>query len=97
MLQGHALAARLETDDCPFPFLALIVSGGHTQLVYCRDVGKYKLIGTTLDDSIGESFDKIARMLAVPSRHPITMQPAHPGAAVEAYARYIPPLFSRAR
>jgi N6-L-threonylcarbamoyladenine synthase len=64
-LEAHALTARL-TDGVPFPFLLLLVSGGHTQLVAVEEVGRYTRLGTTLDDAIGEAFDKVAKMLSLP-------------------------------
>ncbi|MCP4565655.1 MAG: tRNA (adenosine(37)-N6)-threonylcarbamoyltransferase complex transferase subunit TsaD [Bosea sp.] len=64
-LEGHALTARL-TDDLPFPYLLLLVSGGHTQLLAVRGVGDYLRLGTTIDDAVGEAFDKIAKMLGLP-------------------------------
>ena len=63
-LEGHALTARL-TDDIHFPYLLLLVSGGHTQILIVEDVGCYKRLGTTIDDAIGEAFDKTARMLGL--------------------------------
>ena len=62
-LEGHLLAPLLE--DCPptFPFVALLVSGGHTQLVEVQMLGRYTLLGQSLDDAAGEAFDKVARML----------------------------------
>ena len=59
-LEGHALTARL-TDDVAFPYLLLLISGGHCQLLIVRGVGDYQRIGTTLDDASGEAFDKTAR------------------------------------
>jgi N6-L-threonylcarbamoyladenine synthase len=64
-LEAHALTARL-TDGLSFPYLLLLVSGGHTQLVAVEDVGRYRLIGGTLDDAVGEAFDKTAKMLGLP-------------------------------
>ena len=64
-LEGHALTARL-TDGIAFPYLLLLVSGGHTQLLAVKGVGDYVRLGTTLDDAIGEAFDKIAKMLGLP-------------------------------
>lgn len=64
-LEGHALTARL-TDDLSFPYLLLLVSGGHTQLLAVRGVGDYLRLGTTIDDAVGEAFDKIAKMLGLP-------------------------------
>lgn len=64
-LVGHALTVRL-TDTVPFPFLLLLVSGGHCQLVVVKDVDDYEILGSTLDDAVGESFDKVAKMLGLP-------------------------------
>lgn len=61
-LEGHALTARL-TNDVQFPYLLLLVSGGHCQILEVSGVGQYKLLGQTLDDAVGESFDKVAKML----------------------------------
>lgn len=61
-LEGHALSARL-TDGIDFPYLLLLVSGGHCQLVAIEGVGAYRRLGTTIDDAIGEAFDKTAKML----------------------------------
>jgi len=63
-LEGHALTARL-TDNVEFPFLLLLVSGGHCQLLVAEDVGVYRRWGTTLDDAAGEAFDKVAKMLGL--------------------------------
>jgi N6-L-threonylcarbamoyladenine synthase len=63
-LEGHALTARL-TDNIDFPYLLLLVSGGHTQLVAVRGVGDYRRIGSTVDDAVGEAFDKVAKMLGL--------------------------------
>ncbi len=63
-LEAHALTARL-TDNVPFPYLLLLMSGGHTQLVAVLGVGDYVRLGTTLDDAIGEAFDKVAKMLGL--------------------------------
>ena len=64
-LEAHALTARL-TDRVDFPYLLLLVSGGHTQLVAVRGVGEYERLGSTVDDAIGEAFDKVAKMLGLP-------------------------------
>lgn len=61
-LEAHALTARL-TDNLPFPYLLLLVSGGHCQLLIVKDVGSYEKLGTTIDDAIGEAFDKTGRLL----------------------------------
>jgi N6-L-threonylcarbamoyladenine synthase len=63
-LEGHALTARL-TDGIGFPYLLLLASGGHTQLVAVRGVGDYVRLGATVDDAIGEAFDKIAKLLGL--------------------------------
>jgi N6-L-threonylcarbamoyladenine synthase len=64
-LEAHALTARL-THRLPFPYLLLLVSGGHTQLVSVEDVGRYSYLGGTVDDAIGEAFDKTAKILGLP-------------------------------
>jgi N6-L-threonylcarbamoyladenine synthase len=64
-LEGHALTARL-TDGLSFPYLMLLVSGGHTQLILVRGVGEYERWGTTIDDALGEAFDKTAKLLGLP-------------------------------
>ena len=63
-LEAHALTARL-TDDVPFPYLLLLVSGGHCQLLAVEGVGRYRRLGTTIDDAVGEAFDKTAKMLGL--------------------------------
>lgn len=62
-IEGHILAATLEVADIGLPFVALIVSGGHTSLLAVRELGSYEVLGETLDDAAGEAFDKIARLL----------------------------------
>jgi N6-L-threonylcarbamoyladenine synthase len=64
-LEGHAISARLEAD-APYPFLLLLVSGGHCQLVDVAGVGACKRLGSTIDDAAGEAFDKIAKSLGLP-------------------------------
>ncbi|MRN64898.1 tRNA (adenosine(37)-N6)-threonylcarbamoyltransferase complex transferase subunit TsaD [Brucella sp. 10RB9213] len=64
-LEGHALTARL-TNGLPFPYLLLLVSGGHTQMVLVRGIGDYERLGTTIDDALGEAFDKTAKLLGLP-------------------------------
>lgn len=63
-LEAHALTARL-TDRVDFPYLLLLVTGGHTQIVAVEDVGRYRRLGTTVDDAVGEAFDKVAKMLGL--------------------------------
>jgi N6-L-threonylcarbamoyladenine synthase len=64
-LEGHALTARL-TDGIAFPYLLLLVSGGHTQFLAVDGVGRYRRIGSTIDDALGEAFDKAAKLLGLP-------------------------------
>ena len=64
-LEGHALTARL-TDNLDFPYLLLLVSGGHTQIVLVKGVDDYERWGTTIDDALGEAFDKTAKLLGLP-------------------------------
>jgi N6-L-threonylcarbamoyladenine synthase len=64
-LEAHALTARL-TDGAAFPFLLLLISGGHCQLLGVEGVGEFKLYGTTIDDAVGEAFDKTAKLLGLP-------------------------------
>lgn len=66
-LEAHALTPRL-TNDLQFPYLLLLVSGGHTQILIAEDVGQYKKLGTTIDDALGECFDKAAKLMGLP--HP---------------------------
>ncbi|MGH6933198.1 MAG: tRNA (adenosine(37)-N6)-threonylcarbamoyltransferase complex transferase subunit TsaD [Dongiaceae bacterium] len=77
-LEGHALSARL-VADLEFPYLLLLVSGGHCQLLIVEDVGQYRRLGTTVDDAAGEAFDKGAKLLGLP----------YPGGpAIEAAAKH---------
>ncbi len=62
-MEGHLLAPMLEDNPPAFPFLALLVSGGHSMLISVRALGEYDLLGTTLDDAVGEAFDKTAKLL----------------------------------
>ncbi len=62
-MEGHLLAPLLEDSPPAFPFVALLVSGGHTQLVDVQGIGKYEILGESLDDAAGEAFDKAAKML----------------------------------
>ena len=71
-MEGHLLAPLLEAPDRP-PFVALLVSGGHTQLIAVDGVGRYALLGETLDDAAGEAFDKTAKLMGLP-------YPGRPGA-----------------
>jgi N6-L-threonylcarbamoyladenine synthase len=64
-LEGHLLSPLLSADPPTFPFVALLVSGGHTQLMRVSGVGQYQLLGETLDDAAGEAFDKSAKLLGL--------------------------------
>lgn len=64
-LEGHALTARL-THDVTFPYLLMLVSGGHCQILLVEGLGRHRVLGTTIDDAIGEAFDKTAKMLGLP-------------------------------
>ncbi|WP_213881739.1 tRNA (adenosine(37)-N6)-threonylcarbamoyltransferase complex transferase subunit TsaD [Pseudomonas sp. dw_358] len=64
-MEGHLLAPMLEPQPPQFPFVALLVSGGHTQLVRVDGIGQYELLGETLDDAAGEAFDKTAKMMGL--------------------------------
>jgi N6-L-threonylcarbamoyladenine synthase len=78
-MEGHLLAPMLEDDPPAFPFVALLVSGAHTQLVHVEAVGRYTIMGESLDDAVGEAFDKTAKLLGL----------GYPGgAAVERLARH---------
>jgi N6-L-threonylcarbamoyladenine synthase len=64
-LEAHLLAAQIDLPRLVFPFLALLVSGGHTQLIYANKLGDYQLLGDTLDDAVGEAFDKTAKLMGI--------------------------------
>ncbi|MFO1127436.1 MAG: tRNA (adenosine(37)-N6)-threonylcarbamoyltransferase complex transferase subunit TsaD [Rhodospirillales bacterium] len=64
-LEGHALTARLISDEVDFPYLLLLVSGGHCQLLIVEGVGDYRRLGTTIDDALGEAFDKAAKLMGL--------------------------------
>ena len=77
-LEGHALTARL-VGPCAFPYLLLLISGGHTQFQIVEGVGRYHRLGTTIDDALGEAFDKVAKLLGL----------GYPGGPqVEAHAKH---------
>ncbi len=65
-MEGHLLAPMLEPTGPEFPFVALLVSGGHTQLVEVKGIGRYRMLGESLDDAAGEAFDKTAKMMGLP-------------------------------
>ncbi|MBS9424347.1 tRNA (adenosine(37)-N6)-threonylcarbamoyltransferase complex transferase subunit TsaD [Photorhabdus caribbeanensis] len=64
-MEGHLLAPMLEDNSPEFPFVALLVSGGHTQLISVTGIGKYELLGESIDDAAGEAFDKTAKLLGL--------------------------------
>jgi len=64
-MEGHLLAPMLESHPPQFPFVALLVSGGHTQLIKVTDIGHYELLGESIDDAAGEAFDKTAKLLGI--------------------------------
>jgi N6-L-threonylcarbamoyladenine synthase len=79
-IEGHIFSAMLGERAPEFPFLALVVSGGHTQLVDCPEPHRYVILGTTRDDAVGESFDKVARLLGLPyPGGPSIQKAAEPG------------------
>ena len=63
-LEGHALSPKL-TTNLKYPYLLLLISGGHTQFLSVKNLGKYKRLGTTIDDALGEAFDKTAKMIGI--------------------------------
>ena len=86
-LEGHALAARL-TSDVRYPYLLLLVSGGHCQILVVKDVGEYERLGTTIDDAVGEAFDKVGRVMGLtyPAGREID-QLAHQGSDIYDFPR----------
>ena len=65
-MEGHMLAPLLSANPPKFPFVALLVSGGHTQLMAAHSIGEYEILGESIDDAAGEAFDKVAKMLKLP-------------------------------
>ena len=65
-MEGHMLAPLLSETPPEFPFVALLVSGGHTQLMAAHGIGEYEILGESIDDAAGEAFDKVAKMLKLP-------------------------------
>lgn len=65
-MEGHLLAPLLSAQPAEFPFVALLVSGGHTQLMAAYGIGQYELLGESIDDAAGEAFDKVAKMMNLP-------------------------------
>lgn len=85
-IEGHLFSAFLGEVKPEFPFLALVVSGGHTQLIHCRAAHDYEILGTTRDDAVGESFDKVARLLKLPYPGGPSIQRAAEGGNPTAFA-----------
>jgi N6-L-threonylcarbamoyladenine synthase len=85
-LEAHALTPRL-TDDLQFPYLLLLVSGGHTQILVAEDVGVYRRWGTTIDDAAGECFDKSAKLMGLPYPGGPNLERAAEGCTDKAAAR----------
>jgi N6-L-threonylcarbamoyladenine synthase len=94
-LEAHALTARL-TNDVAFPYCLFLASGGHTQILAVQDVGRYVRLGTTVDDAIGEAFDKVAKLLGLgyPGGPEIERAAAHGDGARFSLPR---PMFGRAQ
>lgn len=84
-IEGHLFSAFLGNPQPAFPFLALVVSGGHTQIVDCPCPHQYHILGTTRDDAVGESFDKVARLLGLPYPGGPSVQQAAEGGDPKAY------------
>lgn len=84
-LEAHALTARL-TEGAEFPFLLLLISGGHCQLLGVEGVGRFRLYGTTIDDAAGEAFDKVAKLLGLPYPGGPSVEKAALGANAKRFA-----------
>lgn len=80
-LEGHLLSPFLSADPPEFPFIALLVSGGHTQLMRVDGVGEYSMLGETIDDAAGEAFDKSAKLMGLPYPGPVLSKLAEGGDA----------------
>ncbi|WP_133139749.1 tRNA (adenosine(37)-N6)-threonylcarbamoyltransferase complex transferase subunit TsaD [Legionella genomosp. 1] len=65
-LEAHILVAKMQAKELNFPFLALLVSGGHTQLIEINELNEYRLLGESVDDAVGEAFDKTAKLMGIP-------------------------------
>jgi len=84
-IEGHLFSAFLDERAPEFPFLSLVVSGGHTQIVQCERPHHYEILGATRDDAVGESFDKVARLLDLPYPGGPSIQKAAEGGDPTAY------------
>ncbi len=85
-IEGHLFSPFLQGRPPEFPALALVVSGGHTQLIHCRAAHQYEILGQTRDDAVGESFDKVARLLKLPYPGGPSVQRAAEGGNPKAFA-----------
>ncbi len=93
-LEGHVMACLLEKNKPHFPFVCLLVSGGHTELLHVKSLGEYALLGQTLDDAAGEAFDKVAKLLGL--GYPGGPQLAKSAVAGHASRFYLPrPMLNR--
>src|SRR5690606_13182493 len=93
-MEGHLLAPLLEDPELAPPFVALLVSGGHTQLVAVEALGQYRLLGEPLDDAAGEAFDKTAQMMDLPYPGGPALARLHESRSPGAY-RYSRPVADR--
>jgi N6-L-threonylcarbamoyladenine synthase len=84
-LEGHIFSAMLTDDPPQWPFLSLVVSGGHTSLIHCPKPHVYDILGSTRDDAVGESFDKVARLLNLSYPGGPSIQKAAEGGDIHAY------------
>jgi N6-L-threonylcarbamoyladenine synthase len=96
-LEAHLLVAQMEYPSIEFPFLALLVSGGHTQLIWAKALGDYELLGETIDDAAGEAFDKTAKIMGLPYPGGRALSEMASGSAFDAsgLARFPRPLLDR--
>ena len=78
-MEGHLLAPMLEDNPPQYPFVALLVSGGHTQLISVTGNGQYELLGESIDDAAGEAFDETAKLLGLVIRRPDAVEDGLPG------------------
>ena len=89
-LEAHLLAAKLDNPRLDFPFLVLLVSGGHTQLIEALSLGNYTILGETQDDAVGEAFDKTAKLMGIPYPGGSTLAALADAFSVENQASILP-------
>ena len=89
-LEAHLLAAKLDNSSLNFPFLVLLVSGGHTQLLQAKAFGDYVLLGETLDDAVGEAFDKTAKLMGLPYPGGAILAKLADDCPASAHAQFVP-------